>query len=109
MKIARPILALAGLAAVAAAPARAAGAPFAAFQALCGDTNADVAKVRAAADAARFGPTVVTGETGVPGVTVTDTIARSGKAGAVPLTLSASTGIKGALKVGACTVRVGKS
>ncbi|MBA3810320.1 MAG: hypothetical protein H0X27_01510 [Caulobacteraceae bacterium] len=93
------------------APAAAASDPaqtFAAFAAVCADTRVDYPAVAAAADAGKWKPTEVRAAT-MEGVAVTDKISRDAKAGGADLTLFAWRGMKGAIQVSACTVRVGRS
>lgn len=95
-----------------AAPAFASPAPadanFAAFTQVCADTHADYPAVVAAADAQGWRPAQVNGDT-LPGVTVTDTLARDKNAGGAALALYAWQGAKGAIHVSECKVRVGKA
>lgn len=89
---------------VAAMPAAASPA-FDGFRAVCGDSHADFAAVKAAVDAGHWVPTEVQAAT-MEGVTITESLARTVVAGAAKLTLFAWHGSKGDVQVSACTVRV---
>jgi hypothetical protein len=103
-------ISLIGVLLAAAAPAFAAPADsnFAAFVQICADTQADYPAVVAAADAQGWRPAQVNADT-LPGVTVTDTLARDKNAGGATLALYAWQGAKGAVHVSECKVRIGKA
>jgi hypothetical protein len=103
MKLVSLSLAAAAVAA-AALPAAAASPVFDAFQKVCGDTHADFDAVKAAVAAGAWTPTDVTPST-MAGVTVSESLARSERVGATPLTVYAWHGMNGKIAVSACTVR----
>ena len=99
-----PLSAMAALLAGMALPAAASPA-FDGFRAVCGDSHMDFAAIKSAVDAGHWVPTEVTPNS-MPGVTVTESVARTVNAGGAKLTLFAWHGTKGAVQVSACTVRV---
>ncbi|MEO8812139.1 MAG: hypothetical protein ABI376_04410 [Caulobacteraceae bacterium] len=104
IKIALAAAALAAFAApVAAEPV------FDAFTAVCAAGHADYPAVVEAAENGGWHATTVTGDATMPGVTISDKIALSRKLDGAPLTLLAWRGTKGAIKINACTMRVGKA
>ena len=81
--------------------------PFGAFQSICLTPNADFATVKAAV--ASWRDTEVTGDTTLPGVTVSDKLTKASKTGGIPVTLFAWTGTtKSGVHVSGCTLRVSK-
>ena len=104
----------AALGAIIAAPAVAGGPPgpaggqaFDAFAQVCADTHADYPAMTAAADAGGWKATEVRAGT-MEGVAVSDKISRDKSMGGATLTLFAWRGLKGAIQISACTVRVSK-
>ncbi|HEY2482133.1 MAG TPA: hypothetical protein VGI30_08060 [Caulobacteraceae bacterium] len=89
---------------VAALPAAASPA-FDGFRGVCGDSDADFAAVKAAADAGHWVATEVQPST-MEGVEVSESLARTVAVGGAKLTVFAWHGTKGAVQVSACTVRV---
>ena len=106
MKFAPTTLAIALAATV---PSLAAAAPaFDAFRQICGDTRADYPAVVKAVDAGGWAATDVKATT-MEGVVVSDQVSRSKTVGGDKLVLLAWTGLKGAVKITACTVRAPNS
>ena len=98
------------LGALATSGAALAGDPtpaFGAFVAVCGDTGADFAAVKAGADAHGWGSTDTPTDASMPGVTVSNQLSRATTADRTGLVLSAWNGVtKSGVKVSDCTVHV---
>jgi hypothetical protein len=94
---------------VAILPGVATAAPaFDAFRQICGDTRADYPAVVKAANAGGWAATDVKATT-MEGVVVSDQVSRSKAVDGEKLVLLAWTGLKGAVKITACTVRAPNS
>src|SRR5438309_1219062 len=104
------VSALISLAVISPARCETSNAQFASFVTVCGQPAADLAAVRAAADAHGWGPSDAPPDPAMGGVTVSNQLTRNSTTAAGTLFLSAWQGTtKSGLKVSACTVHAAKT